>query len=157
DDGLSIDDFSLTAFLQAVAAALNWSGASGNWDTGFGGTVANGATLSFSGAGGSATNNLSSPQIVSMTFSNGAGSYTLSGNAFAITNGIVNNSTNAQTFSNAITLGAAQTDQRLEEPPPEPTAEATANAAETIEAERRSRNIRRGAEGRRIRRRTATA
>lgn len=109
DDGLSIDDFSLTAFIQAVIAALNWSGGSGNWDTGFGGAVTNGSALSFSGAGGIATNNLSSPLISSMTFSNGAGSYTVAGNAFTISNGIVNSSANAQTFSNAITLGAAQT------------------------------------------------
>ncbi|MEY3480634.1 MAG: hypothetical protein RIQ71_1409, partial [Verrucomicrobiota bacterium] len=109
DDGMSIDDFSLTAFLQAVIAALNWSGGSGNWDTGFGATVTNGSALSFSGSGGIATNNLVTPLIASMTFSNGAGSYTNIQNAFTISNGIVNNSASQQVFSNAITLGAAQT------------------------------------------------
>jgi len=108
DDGMSIDNFSLTAFIEAVIAALNWAGGSGNWDTGFGGTVTNGSALSFSGAGGISTNNLVAPLIASMTFSNGAGSYTVAGDAFTISNGIVNNSANAQTFSNAITLGAAQ-------------------------------------------------
>jgi fibronectin-binding autotransporter adhesin len=109
DDGMSINNFSLTAVIQQVVAVLNWAGGSGNWDTGFAGTVTNGATLSFSGAGGIATNNLTDPLIASMIFSNGAGSYTVAGNAFTISNGIVNNSANGQTFSNAIRLGAAQT------------------------------------------------
>jgi autotransporter-associated beta strand protein len=44
-----------------------------------------------------------------LTFSNSAGSYTLSGTAFTNgASGIVNNSSNAQTISNGITLGAAQ-------------------------------------------------
>ncbi len=106
-DSVAIDNFSLT--YSAIAAALNWAGGSGNWSDGFGGTVTNGSALSFSGAGGIATNNLVAPVIASMTFSNGAGSYTIAGNAFTISNGIVNNSASAQIFSNAITLGAAQT------------------------------------------------
>lgn len=105
-----VDNFVYANYLisEAIASALNWAGGSGNWDTGFGATVTNGSALSFSGSGGIATNNLSSPLIASMTFSNGASSYTVAGNTFTISNGIVNNSANAQVFSNAITLGAAQ-------------------------------------------------
>jgi autotransporter-associated beta strand protein len=105
----SVNDFRFTGNVnQLITGALNWAGGSGNWDAGFGGTVTNGSALSFSGAGGIATNNLSSPLIASMTFSNGAGSYTVAGNAFTISNGIVNSSASLQTFSNDITLGAAQ-------------------------------------------------
>ena len=68
----------------------------------------NGAII-FAGAGGDSTNDLVN-SVASLTFSNTAGSYTLSGNA--ITNGVlgvVNNSANAQTINNDIVLGGAQT------------------------------------------------
>jgi len=107
--GLAVDNFSLTALTQAIVGVLDWIGGSGNWSTGFSGAITNGSSVAFSGPGGTASNDLSSPILGSMTFSNSAGSYTIDGNAFAISNGIVNNSANAQVFSNAITLGAAQT------------------------------------------------
>ena len=79
----------------------NWVGAS---------SPTNGAPVIFAGAGGGAsTNDNTVTSLGSLVFSNSAGSYTLSGTAF--TNGaagIVNNSPNAQTISNGITLGAAQ-------------------------------------------------
>ena len=107
--GLAVDNFSLTALTQAIVGVLDWIGGSGNWSTGFSGAVTNGSSVAFSGPGGTASNNLSSPILGSMTFSNSAGSYTVGGNAFAISNGIVNNSANAHVFSNTITLAASQT------------------------------------------------
>ena len=43
------------------------------------------------------------------TFNNTAGAFVISGAAFSIANGIINNSTNTQTINNAITLTLAQT------------------------------------------------
>jgi fibronectin-binding autotransporter adhesin len=107
---LSVNDFQFTGNVnQLVSGGLNWSGGSGSWTNGFGSTVTNGSVLSFSGAGGIATNEVASLSIASITFSNGAGSYTNIQNAFKISNGIVNNSASQQVFSNAIALGAAQT------------------------------------------------
>lgn len=107
--GLAVDNFSLTALTQAIVGVLDWIGGSGSWSTGFSGAITNGSSVAFSGPGGTASNDLSSPSLGSMTFSSSAGSYTIDGNVFAVSNGIVNNSANAQVFSNAITLGASQT------------------------------------------------
>ena len=109
-DGFGLDNISMYSF-TALAAGLNWTGGSGNWDTGFGGVApTNGSALSFSAAAGAAaTNNIASLAVSSIAFSSGAGSFTNSGNAFTISNGIVNNSASQQVFSNAIALGAAQT------------------------------------------------
>jgi autotransporter-associated beta strand protein len=106
--GLGFDNFTMNIFTTPAAAALDWAGGSGNWSTGFSGSVTNGSALLFSGSGGDANNDLASPLLQSITFSNSAGAYVVTGNAVTISNGIANNSANTQTFSNAITLGAAQ-------------------------------------------------
>ena len=107
-DSVGIDNFSLS--YSALAAAFNWTGSSGNWTNGFGSAPTNGSALTFSSAGGgAATNDLAALTVASIAFNNGAGSFTNSGNAFTISNGIINNATTVQVFSNAITLGAAQT------------------------------------------------
>ena len=90
------------------------AGAAGEWSSGSGNLsskplITNGASLLFSGTGGSVSNNAVT-SLSGITFATNAGTYTLSGNA--INNGgsgIVNNSTNAQVISNAITLGSVQT------------------------------------------------
>ncbi len=99
-----------TSFLPA--ADYVWNVGSGAWSTGAnwtnGTAPTDGDTIVFSGAGGSSTNNQVT-SITGLTFSNTAGSYVISGNAFTNgSGGIVNNSTNAQTISNDITLGASQ-------------------------------------------------
>ncbi len=106
--GLGLDNFTMNIFTTPAAAALDWAGGSGNWSTGFSGSVTNGSAILFSGAGGDANNDLASPLLQSITFSNSAGAYVVTGNAVTVSNGIVNNSANAQTFSNAVTLGGAQ-------------------------------------------------
>lgn len=104
------DNFRVTAVTNAAPASFNWTGGSGNWTNGFGSAPTNGAALAFSAAGGGlATNDLSALTVGSIAFNSGAGSFTNSGNAFTISNGIVNNSASTQVISNAITLGAAQT------------------------------------------------
>ncbi len=109
-DTTTYDNFRIASVTSSGGSTFDWTGGSGNWSTGFGTTPTSGSALSFSAAGGgAATNDVASLAVSSVTFSNGAGSFTNSGNAFTISNGIVNNSANAQTFSNAITLGAAQT------------------------------------------------
>lgn len=106
--GLGLDNFTMNIFTTPAAAALDWAGGSGNWSTGFSGSVTNGSALLFSGSGGDANNDISSPLLQSITFSNTAGAYVVTGNAVTVSNGIVNNSANVQTFSNAVTLGGAQ-------------------------------------------------
>ena len=128
--------FSLTSsnnsiFLNYAAGASGiptYSAASGTWSTNFSPALYQGAAnWVFDGAsGGAATNDIASATVNSLgtlTFSNTAGSYTLSAasgsagydaaSALAITGNIVNNSSNAQTinlalgFSNAATIDAA--------------------------------------------------
>ncbi len=116
-------------FLNYTAASGPpvYSGGSGVWSTGFSPALTQGATNAyFTGAGGTATNDIASATvntIGNLTFSNGAGSYTLTASngaagydaasALAITGNIVNNSASAQTinlalgFSNASTIDAA--------------------------------------------------
>ena len=93
-------DFVWNTTSGAWSAGANWSGSS---------APTNGSSLTFAGSGGASTNDNTLNNVVGITFSNTAGTYNLSGNAF--TNGsagIVNNSSSAQTISNDMTLGAAQ-------------------------------------------------
>lgn len=76
DDGMSIDNFSLTAATRQTASQVNWTGGSAPWSTGFGETLTNGRALYFSGGGGNASNDLSSLQVDSVTFGENAGAYT---------------------------------------------------------------------------------
>jgi len=91
-----------------AGGASEWNSGSGNISSKV--SITNGVSLVLSGSGGSVTNNNSVNYLSGITFTTNAATYTLSGNA--ITNGglgIVNNSTNAQVISNAITLGYIQT------------------------------------------------
>jgi autotransporter-associated beta strand protein len=54
-------------------------------------------------------NDLSSATFAGITFNSGASAYTIGGNAFTLSGALTNNSSSLQTFSNAITLAAAQT------------------------------------------------
>jgi autotransporter-associated beta strand protein len=97
--------------LSASVRAYGWTGGPGDWsatNNWTGGLAAsNGTVVNFSGAGGASTNN-SLGSVTGITFSNGAGSYTVSGNAVTLgAAGIANNSGNLQTVSNNLTLGAS--------------------------------------------------
>jgi autotransporter-associated beta strand protein len=100
-----------TSFVPS--STFTWTTNSGVWSDGAnwaGNTApANGDDVLFAGSGGDSTNNAVT-SLNGMAFSNTAGSYTVTGNAF--TNGalgIVNNSSSAQSVDNDIALGAAQT------------------------------------------------
>ena len=82
----------------------NWSGfqsPSGNPQIHFGGTIdlTPNNDLSFTGSGA----------VSSITFDAGAGAFTLSGNGIALSGGITNNSSNAQTVNMAVQLVGSQT------------------------------------------------
>jgi autotransporter-associated beta strand protein len=81
-------------------------GTAGNWTNGA--TPTNGSSIIFAGAsGGASTNSSTVSSIQGLTFSNTAGSYTISGSALAVgAGGISNASTAAQTISNNLSLSA---------------------------------------------------
>ena len=102
----------------AVLGDSIWSGGSGNWDTGFSSPPSNNAAVYFTGAGGTATNNIASASLDtldSLSFNSTAGAYTLaadSGSAghsatpLTIVSSIVNNSTADQTLNLALAFNA---------------------------------------------------
>jgi autotransporter-associated beta strand protein len=97
--------------LSASVRAYGLTGGAGDWsDTNnwTGGLVAsNGTAVNFSGAGGASTNNQLN-SVTGLIFSNGAGSYTVSGNAVTLgAAGMANNSGNLQTVSSDLTLGTS--------------------------------------------------
>ncbi|NDC10545.1 MAG: hypothetical protein EBZ75_14640, partial [Oxalobacteraceae bacterium] len=92
-----------------VSSTSIWTGGAGNWSSGFSTTPVNANALVFSGAGGTATNNIASGSLTSLTtitINSTAGSYTLAANSgssgfdastpLTIT-GVTNNSANATT------------------------------------------------------------
>lgn len=95
-----------------ISTTFVWNAGAGAWSSGAnwtnGTAPSNGDAIEFAGSGGSSTNN----QVTSITglaFKANAGSYGISGNTFTNgSNGIVNSSSNAQTISNGIVLGASQ-------------------------------------------------
>jgi autotransporter-associated beta strand protein len=90
-----------TSYLGTNADQANWNGNN---------TPLNGDTLVFAGAiQTNTTNNASSLLANAIVFTNGAGTFAISGNGLTVSNGITNLSANGQTFSNTVTLGAAQT------------------------------------------------
>ncbi len=103
---------SVTNVTTLVAPYL-WNAGNGNWSDSsswqYANVPVNGVSPGFTGAGGNSTNDLSSLLLNSITFSNGAGAYTVSGNGLVVSNGILNNSTAGETISAPLTLGAAQT------------------------------------------------
>jgi fibronectin-binding autotransporter adhesin len=95
---------------------------SGTWSGGFVPALANGNSILFDGPGGNATNDISSATVANignLTFSNTAGSYTLSADsgsagfdsasALVVNGNIVNNSSNAQTINLALGFDAERT------------------------------------------------
>lgn len=104
---------SATISVTTLVAPYVWNAGSGNWsDTAswqYANPPVNGVRVGFTGAGGTAANDLAGLLLNSLTFSNGAGAYTISGNPLVVSNGIVNSSTAIETISAPVTLGAAQT------------------------------------------------
>ena len=88
-----------------TAGTGSWSGAS-NWSPA---TVPSGtASLTFSGAGGTSTNDIALPRIGSLTFMDSAGAYTIGGNDLNVgSSGITNSSSATQTISANVTLATA--------------------------------------------------
>jgi fibronectin-binding autotransporter adhesin len=109
----SINTNSTSLLLVYTAPVLSdefdWSGGSGNWNTGGNWTngvapPATGAKIYYSGGGGLSTNNVATA-IQGLTFRSGASAYTLEGNALSIgALGIVNLSASTQTVNLALTL-----------------------------------------------------
>jgi autotransporter-associated beta strand protein len=101
-----------TAFVPA--SEYTWSAGSGVWSAGGnwtnGSTPENGSSIIFAGSGGLSTNDAAVSSVLGVTFSNTAGSYTVSGDALTVgALGVDNESTATQTINNNLTLGAAQT------------------------------------------------
>jgi len=103
--------------LRACAPSV-WDSAGGNWSTAgnwaLGIVPVSSNLLVFAGAGGAVTHNLAALAtgtgvVTSLTFSNApTGSYSISGNAFSILEGITNNSDVPQTINNHLTLITTQ-------------------------------------------------
>lgn len=110
-ENLFVDDISI----NTTVAPFTWSGGAGSWTTAGSWTVGTAPTTNnnwivMAGAGGNANNNAVTAMQGLVFSSNASGSYILSGNAFTNgADGIVNNSSSAQTVSSDLTLGAAQT------------------------------------------------
>jgi autotransporter-associated beta strand protein len=98
-----------------------WAAGAADWSTGFSPAITNGANATFTGAGGTATNDIvtgSLSSIDSITFNATAGAYTLAANsgssgydaasALQLNGNIVNNSTATQTINLALTSSASR-------------------------------------------------
>jgi autotransporter-associated beta strand protein len=100
----------------SYAGPWNWTNGSGNWGVTNNWTsnqvASNGYAVGITGSGGTITNNAVT-NISSMTFSNGAGAYTLTGTnasqTLTITGGITNNSSATQTISLGLNTTSNQT------------------------------------------------
>jgi len=108
----------LAALPSARAAIETWSTApaSSSWNatnwTGTNNPPITGDSLVFGNSTQTTLNNdltTGSFNIAGITFNAGAPAYTISGNAFALTGGITNNSTNLQTINDAFSMTAART------------------------------------------------
>jgi autotransporter-associated beta strand protein len=99
-----------------------WVGGSGNWDTGFTPGVTDGANIAFTGAGGTATNNIPTGTLTTVgdiEFRLGAGAYTLAadagsagasgGTALTVNGSIINSSTATQTLNTDLAFAATRT------------------------------------------------
>jgi autotransporter-associated beta strand protein len=98
-----------------------WAGGAADWSTGFSPAITNGANATFTGGGGTITNNIASATLGSLgalTFNSTAGAYTLNADsgssgydaasAFTLGGNIVNNSTATQTINLALTSSATR-------------------------------------------------
>ena len=105
-----VDDIAI----NTTVAPFTYSGGAGSWTTAGSWTIGTAPTTNnnwivMSGAGGNANNNAVTAMEGLVFSSNASGSYDLTGNAFTSgADGIVNNSSSAQTVSSDLTLGAAQ-------------------------------------------------
>ena len=108
--------------ITVTAIRPEWEGGTGNWDTGFTHGASNTHTIAFSGAGGTATNNIADTTLTNVhdiEFMSGAGAYTLAANAgsagasggtaLTVNGSIINNSANAQTINTALDFAATRT------------------------------------------------
>ena len=98
-----------------------WAVGTGNWNVGFSPGVTEGDVIAFSGAGGTATNNISNGTLTTVNdieFRNGAGAYTLAANAgsagasggmaLTVNGSIINNSTATQTINADLAFAATR-------------------------------------------------
>lgn len=101
-----------------------WSGGAGNWSAGFTPPLTNGANITFTGAGGTSTNDIAAATITSigsLTFNPGSGAFTLQANPgssgynastpLTLGGDITNNSSSTQTLTLALDLPATRTFQ----------------------------------------------
>ena len=101
-----------------------WSGGAGNWSAGFTPPLTNGANISFTGAGGTSTNDIAAATITSigsLTFNAGSGAFTLQANPgssgydastpLTLGGNVTNNSSSSQTLTLALDLPATRTFQ----------------------------------------------
>ena len=99
-----------------------WSGTTGNWSSGFSPALVTDVSTAYTGAGGTATNDIASgtlSSIAGITFDAAAGAYTLAANAgsagasggtaLIVKGDISNNSANAQTINMAVAFGSSST------------------------------------------------
>ncbi|MCX6965131.1 MAG: autotransporter-associated beta strand repeat-containing protein, partial [Verrucomicrobia bacterium] len=102
-----------------TAGTPTWAGGTGVWSGNFTPSMSNNLDMLFTGAGGTATNDIASGTLSSVgtiTFNSTAGSYTLAANSGSAGNGstlnvsgsIVNNSANAQAINNALALNGVR-------------------------------------------------
>ncbi len=114
---MSYNDATFDIQLAITKLPSTWAGGSGNWSAGFSPAVANGDAVEFTGAGGTATNNIASgtlSSIGSILFDSGAGAYTLvansgsagNGSALTVTGAITNNSSSTQTINMDVAPGS---------------------------------------------------
>jgi autotransporter-associated beta strand protein len=112
----------ITLNYTVAGADSIWAGTTGVWSGNFTPGVSTDKNITFTGAGGTATNDIASGTLSSVnfiTFNSTAGAYTLAANAGSSGNGtaltvlgdIINNSSNAtgQTISMALALGSTST------------------------------------------------
>ena len=108
--------------ISVTAIRPEWEGGTGNWDTGFTHGASETHTIAFSGAGGTATNNIADTTLTNVhdiEFMSGAGAYTLEANAatagasggtaLTVNGSIINNSANLQTINTALDFAATRT------------------------------------------------
>ncbi len=103
--------FQGTLQLRAQTSTWDGGGVGNNWNTATNWVddvaPVDGDALVFAGTTKlTNTNNIAGLTLNGITFSNNAGAFVIRGNAFTISNNIINNSTNTQTFHQAITLSA---------------------------------------------------
>jgi len=111
DQTLAFDDVSISYTVASAGSAGNWTGGTGYWSeaANWDGLPENEDPITFVGTtGGTATNDAFLTSVQSISFSNGAGAYTLAGDGLQISEGVVNNSSVTQIVALDLALTAAQ-------------------------------------------------